>query len=682
MLTPSTTTWASAFPVVVVAALLLFLPGTVAGLILRLRPLAAVTLGPVLSTTCLSVAGIVAPMVHVRWGVGTLAVSVLVMWGIAWLVRSFLAKRSGPTDPDEPTSRPTADLPPSSHRGWHRLVARLDTGAWATLLGVAVAQVAVAVALVYSSGSPEAFPQAPDTIFHLGTAQWMLEHGDISSLGANAFNTTNGTGFYPAAFHGFTATIALLTGAPVVVATSAFVLVAAGLAWPLGCIALAQTLLGRRTIVVLSAAITSVAFTGFPYLLFGAGVLWPNLFGQSLLPACLAALVATLGSPASRPYVVAGRRAALALVVASLPGLTLAHPNALISFGIFAALFIIGAALGRAWQSRARPWHAAGIVGAVGLTVALIGAAATVIRPAVMVNNGKLGPEATGQRALEWTLLFAPNGAKPLPLLAAVVGIGAVALLVRHRGVRWVVSGLIVMLALLWLNLAVDNESVRYLTWPWYNVSARIQAITILPAAIAATAGLVAVADLLARPLRRLAPTDVTILQLIAGGLVILTFVGATRLYTYQHRRIVAEYFHPTQDGAWWAKPTELEALYRIGTHLPARAVVAANPWNGGTYLYIVSGRSLLIPTEKTTTAGDRKLLAKKLNQTGTDPKVCAAAQRQDVDWAITGGTPFWWAKKRNRNYPGIDSVGTSSAWQKVVTETPYTLYKRVACAE
>lgn len=683
MLTPGTTSWAGAIPVVIVAALLLFVPGTVTGLILRLRPLAALTLGPVLSTSCLSLAGIVAPMLRLQWGVGPLVGAVLVMWGITWLVRPLLPVRQGPASASESTERATNKPPLSPHGWWLRLVARLDTGAWATLLGVGVAQVAVAVALVHSSGSPEAFPQHPDTIFHLGAAQWMLQHGDISALHAAGFITTSGTGFYPAAaFHGFTATIALLTGTPVVVATSAFVLVVTGLAWPLGCIALAQTQLGRRTVVVLAAAITSIAFTGFPYFLFGYGVLWPNLFGQSLLPSCLAALVATLGSPASRPYLLARRPIALVLIVVALPGLTLAHPNALISLGVFASLFFVGAVFGRAWQVRARPWHAAGLVSAAGLAIALVAAAATVVRPASMVNTGSAGPEATGQQALEELLLFAPRAAKPLPLLAAVVGIGVLALIIRHRGARWVVSGLVIMLGLFWLNVAVDNEAVRYLTWPWYNASIRIQAVAILPATIAATAGLVAIADLLALPLRRFAQADVASAQLITGGLVIITFVGATRLYTYPHRRIITQFFHPTNDDAWWAKPSELEALYRIGTRLPAHAVVAANPWNGGTYLYIVSGRRLLIPTEKATSPGDRELLARKLNRVGTDPAVCAAARRQQVDWAITGGTPFWWANKRSNDYPGIDSVGTSSAWQKVMTEPPYTLYKRVSCAD
>jgi len=42
----------------------------------------------------------------------------------------------------------------------------------------AIAALAVALVLLPVSRTPEAFPQQPDTIFHLGAAQWMAEHYD------------------------------------------------------------------------------------------------------------------------------------------------------------------------------------------------------------------------------------------------------------------------------------------------------------------------------------------------------------------------------------------------------------------------------------------------------------------------------------------------------------------------
>ena len=61
-------------------------------------------------------------------------------------------------------------------------------------------------------------------IFHLGVAQWMVEHHDASFLHAEDFRRSFGLGPYQAAFHAMVATTAQLTGASVVVSASSFAL--------------------------------------------------------------------------------------------------------------------------------------------------------------------------------------------------------------------------------------------------------------------------------------------------------------------------------------------------------------------------------------------------------------------------------------------------------------------------
>jgi len=692
VLTPGSTTWPEAVGAFLVGMALLFVPGTVAGLLARLRPLSAMALGPVLSTTCLAVAGIVAPVLGLRWGVAPLGAGVLCLWVGAYAVGAAQG-RLGRRVPwlgspgrlgAEPPAGETSVTPAvgRSRRSrtlgrpgrWSRLVAWADTTSVATVAGVAVAFVAVGYTLVRVSGTPEAFPQHPDTIFHLADAQWFIERGDISSLTANGYITTSHTGFYPAAFHGFTATIAEWSGVPVVVATSVFVLAIAGVVWPLGCITLAQTLLGRRTPVVLAAALASVAFTGFPYFLMGFGVLWPNLFGETLLPAYLAALVAVVGSRARPPLDVAPRLTAAALLVVGAPGLGLAHPNAVMSFGVFAVIYLVGIALGAAWARRDRPLRLLATVIAVAASLAVIYAGATWVRPDAMLQTGAIGPELPVHDALRDLLCLAPRGAAYLPILSVVLAIGVVALLVRHRGARWLVAATAVMYGLYWVNVTVDTEFLRNFTWPWYNNAVRLQAVGVLPAALTAAAGLVGVSDLLARLARRL-----TGRHLVASAAVLTVFVLTSHLYLGAHGQILHRYFHPKSANSW-ASPSELRSLHALSAAIPDDAVVAANPWNGGTYLYVVSGRHLLIPTEKANTPGDRELLSLKLDQVGTDRDACAAATRQHVEWAITGGRPFSWVGNRMKEYVGIDGVGRSPAWEKVEQVGHYTLYHRIDC--
>jgi hypothetical protein len=613
-----------------------------------------------------------------RWSVVPLAAGVLITWALAWaagrlvgrLERTRWAQLISPVEDLDRLKAERAVVRAASQRlGW------LEGVHWPSLAGVTFSFAVVAISLVSTSRTPEAFPQHPDTIFHLADAQWMLERDNISSLHANGFIFPSGTGFYPAAFHGFTATVSMLTGVPVVVATSCLVLASAGLVWPLGMFLLARSVVGNSAGVVLATAVAAVAFTGFPYFLMGFGVLWPNLFGQTLLPGCLAILAAALArlitnhAPAATPL-----RAAIVLA-ASIPGLALAHPNAFISFALFAYLMLVGALLGRAWARRRRPRTATAYLGGTLLSSLFAAWVVGRIRPENMLKTGAIGPELPFDAALEDLIFLAPRGAGYLPLLSAVTLFGAVVLLYRRRGAGWVVAALGIMFGLYFLNVTVDSWELRNLTWPWYNNAVRMQAVAILPATLAAAAGLSTLGLLIARPLRRFAWAP------MAGtSTVLVAFVAATSGYMPEHEAILNRYFHPPAANSW-ASPAELRWLHSLASHVPEDGVVAANPWNGGTYLYVVSGRHLLVPTEKANMGADRILLSARLDDVGTDPEVCAAARRQGVTHAITGGQPFSWVSDRMRLYVGIDSVGTSPAFEKVAAKGHYTLYRMTECA-
>ena len=663
-------------PAFLVAAALIFVPGVVAAVLLRLRTVAVLAVGPVLSTSCIGLTGIVAPLVGLRWGALPLALGTLLMWAAAALVGARTRRRAvshrGPLGVDRARfARPTRH---ELGAVWSRHGVTLTT-----LAATAVAFVIFLASTLGQIRTPEAFPQGPDTIFHLGAPQWMVEHGTISALSAGRFNVDTWTGFYPAAMYGFTATISMFSGASIVVATSVFVVVIAGLVWPMGVIALALSLFGRRPVVALSAGVASVAFTGFPYFLMGFGVLWPNLFGGALLPACLVVLVSVLGSRGRPPYVVAPRVTAGLVLAACVPGLVMAHPNAFVSFCLLALICVAGRALADGWALRTTrpPRSAAIIVGTLAMLVLAVVVVVLIRRPSMFATGAK-GPEASARDAWYAVLQFAPRATKPLTLLGLVVAVGVVAVLWRHRGARWVVAAFGVLAALFWLNVAVDAEWTRYLTWPWYNNAVRLQAVAVLPAAMLATAGFALMSDGLTALAHRRPAARLVSPVIVLGVFLAVTGGG----YTAAHLHIIHRYFHPKPADSW-ASDAELRALRTLSTSIPADAVVAANPWNGQTYLYIVSGRRLLVPTERTNFPGDRQLLSKHLDAVGTDPEVCAAAKRQHVEWAIVGGQPFSWARPRTlEQFTGVDNVGSSSAWKRVADAPPYTLYRRVACAD
>ena len=292
-----------AIPVVAVALMVLFVPGLIAALILRVPWLIALAVSPGLSTTAIIIISVISSALGVPWGALPLIAGVLAVWLLAAGIGALLS-RHAPREESSP-------LP------------------IAVLAVTVIAAVAVAFVLVPVSQTPEAFPQHPDTIYHLGASQWMVEHSDASVFHVQDFLSLSGTGFYPAAFHVMAATIARVNGASVVVATSSFVLVIAGVVWPIGCVFLARTLFGPDPSVTLSAGVASVAFSAYPFKLMGFGVLWPNLFGATLIPAALALLALALSAAHRQFPPLTSRLRATLLLLASLPGLASGPPERL-----------------------------------------------------------------------------------------------------------------------------------------------------------------------------------------------------------------------------------------------------------------------------------------------------------------------------------------------------------------
>jgi hypothetical protein len=615
----------------------------VAALLLRCRPATALATGPVLTVTAISLGGVAAAQLGVRWGLATLAVSVAALWlvtGLAGLVPGLRGR-----DDDGPL--------------------------WPLAVGAALGLAGVAATLVVVSGSADALPQHPDTVFHVSVTRWMAETGDISSLHAAGYANGTGRGFYPAAFHAVATTVLQLSGATVVSSVSATVLVTAGLVWPLGVMLLARRVLGATIPVTLAAAVASIAFTAFPYWLLGYGVLWPNLFGQALLPAMLAALVAVMNGPA--------RLNAVVLLLLGVPGLALAHPNAFIALALMGVLIVVLGLVRQAWVVRHRPVVAVGTVLAVVAIVAATIAGWTIATAGAgsMRTSSPPGPEMSRSDALLDVVLFGPRDAQLLYVTGVLVLVGLVVVVVRHRAQLWLPLAFLAVSGLYFLNTAVDTETTRLLTWPWYNNAPRLAALAVVPAAVLLAAALSAAVDGVRRLTARGRPMGVTTATAGVLAAYLLVTLGAS---TQAHQQLLSPFFNQRADYAW-VTDGELSAMRTLARKLPADAVVAENPYNGGSYLYLVSGRHVLYTSEKATMTDDLKLLGRKLDEIGTDPEVCAAARRQHVSHVLTGGHSSTFGPSRERRYAGLSGVSLSPAFQYVASAGPYRLYKVVACA-
>jgi hypothetical protein len=676
------------------------------------RGFAGLAAGPAVSVTTITLGGVAASLLGIGWRPVTLLAAVLLTWLVALGVGTLLHRPSGYAGRRRrPTVVPDVREPatPGSVTARGRLGSLGGEWLW-PLVGLAVAAVGLAVAFLPVAGRPSSFPQQPDTVFHLSTVQWMLDRHDISVLHAAGY-LYGSPRFYPAGFHDVVVSVLQLCGAAgiggatPVVGSTMVALATASIVWPLGCLLLARTVLGPGIAVMLATGVTATAFSAFPLWLMGYGVLWPNLLGYALMPAALSCLVVAVRLPQlcstqsavdpSASGLSGGKRfewskeAAWVLLVVGLPGIALAHPNALISVAVLGLLVVLDGVLTRAWAwRRTRPRHAVGLLAAalVGTAAAAGGYALVTQRMTAMRASNPPGPEMSLRTAVEQAVLGSPRGAPPLYVLGAIVLIGALVLLVRGHGRRWVVAALLLAAGLYVVVAGVDSETTRWFTWPWYNNPPRLAALLVLPGVLCAAAALALPATALrwwsGRRSAGSATSGPRWMAGVATALAVLVpagFVVASRGYVDQHRDMIDRYWDAPASRSW-ASNAELAALRELATRIGPRDVTAANPWNGGTYLYLVSGRELLIPTEKVRGVEDRSLLADRLDDVGTDAAVCAAVERHRVRFVITGGRAAG-GGGASEQYPGIDAVPTSDAFARVVTAGPYTLWRLTSCA-
>lgn len=638
MISASPESWLAAAPVVLAAVALLLVPGAVALRLARADGMLVLGAAGPLTVSVVTVSGVVTAAAGVRWSPLSLVLATLVVWLVAAAVGGA---RRGAVAPD-----------------------RAALSRWAVGGGLVVGVVLAAWPLLAATGSAGALPQQPDTIFHLETIQGMVERHDVSTLHGQSFVQPDATGFYPAGFHALAATLVQLTGCRVDVAANVVALVAAAVLWPLAMTFLSTVVLGRRDAVALVAPVAAVAFTAFPTWLLGYGVLWPNLLGQALLPAVLAVGLLALRRPR--------QVSTWALLAVLVGGLGAAHPNAVIGLVVLGGV-ALGWLLVVGTVRAGRPAHR--LLSAVGV-VLLVGGAGAVwflgarLAPSMRESNPR-GPEMGWGAALVDVLFAAPRSSPALWVTGVVVLVGVVVALRRAR-TAWLSLAWLVVGGLYLAVAAVDSPRTRLLTWPWFNNSPRLAGLLVVPGALLVTAALVALVRADGERTR-----TATRRAAAAAVVFVLVTLGANAAARAQ---VLGAYF-PTDSRASWVSRTELRALTSLGSEVPADALVAANPWRGGSYLGLVRDVRMLFPNEKTLPGSPvQQLLGARLDEVATDPEVCALVTRLEVGWAITGGEPASTSAGAVRPYRGVDGVDGAPGWQRVRTEGPYTLYRFSGC--
>jgi hypothetical protein len=621
---------------------LLYAPGLLVALMLRLPPVPALAVAPAMSIAIVTGVGWVLGLTSLRWNPG---VSLLLV-GVPVVAAALIMA-----------------LFPAIRRPWQDAVEGGSRQLWFAVGAVCAAASLITVITVAAMGDPAAIPQQPDTIFHLGVVASMHDSGILSATGAQDFLGFSPTG-YPLGFHVVAAAAMSAAGSTTTVACTAVALVAAAAVWPIGLSALGAVM-APGTSMSFTAPLAGVLFAALPFFPMGYGVLWPFMVGFVLVPGVMVLVHAA----SWQGDVSTARLPTIFATVGGFLGLYLAHPSAVLGALIYSGL-VGGVALGvGAVRSRTR---GIGLFAAFMVALLPVVVIAALTRPG-MFASGPLGPDISWASAVLDAASGAPMEAAPawFAIIFVVLGIA------RPRGswpcLGWVWIAVLGASGAYILNVANDSLFVRLLTWPWYNNPVRVAVMTSLPLVLLAAWGMTGLASRASR--RRERASAVVAVCVLSAGVVVVGLDARAR-----HVALLRPYYSPAAD-RWWITSGEAEDLRRLAAEVPQGAKVVANPWLGSSFLYPMSGTRMYFPTEKQRWTEQERIVADMAHAATLGSEVCAALGEAGVRFAIVGGdAPVYGRDQSEHDFRGVASIPDSDYWELQRTAGQYRLFRLTGC--
>ncbi len=447
------------------------------------------------------------------------------------------------------------------------------------------------------------------------------------------------------------------------------------LIWPLGCLFLIRRLLpDASAFTIIAAGVLASSFAAFPSLLIGFGVLYPNCLAFALLPTLLglaATVLRLVPTPSSDPSATL-----VVILLACLPGLFLAHPNALLTLvAMLSPMALLWGWRGirQNWQSR-RKWAWAHVgVTILGLSVFVLIWYLGYTEPTWVAPN-------VSETSLGEIVLASPLILRPFWLLGILTIVGLI-IVARSGGLRWWLGPFTTICFLWWAVSAMDEGQFRnILVAGYYNDPYRLAALlphVLYPLCVIAC-------DFLAKPVGRAPHSRTTASARLVGKVIAavalailvvgIQFSAAMR----QHIAWVASEYVITADSAL-VNTDEYALLQQLPGLVPAGERIATNPWNGSSMAYALAG----VPTTTThvgyVSTPDLDTINNSLNRAASNPAVvCPAVRALNVRYVLDFG-PREVHGGRHR-YPGLENLATAEGFTVAARVGKATLYRVEAC--
>jgi hypothetical protein len=645
--------WFAELPALLVALVVVFVPGLAMGFAVRLRGLSLWAFAPVLSTAATALLALVYGFVGVPWAVGTVAIGCLILVALAVVAGLLIGERA-----------PSPAQPRPSNAVW-LLAAGLTIGIVLTVLRFAV-----------YVGEPGAISQTNDAVFHLNAIRFIEETSNASSL--HVSGVVGGRGFYPSAWHGLASLVALSTGVAPPVAANVVSLVIAAVVWPLGIAWFARVVSPASAGVPAAAAALAPSLPVFPMMMFQWGVLYSYALAVALVPAAASIVIAAATRPATATS--SSRRVQRAVLVALLAGagllaLALAQPAAIVAWLVIVVSWFawwvasrIGAASGRERRIFVATLVAVGVA-AAGLWVVLARATSGIHWPPF---RGKL--EVVFDVLLNGPLLLS------FTVWVSVLMIIGLVVAVRTPALRWIATVWVVFSGLYVVSAAIGQPTLRrLLLGAFYGDPYRLAALAPIAIIPLAAIGLVVIAAWATRSIsdRRGERAELFGTAWALGVVAVLSAVLFAIAPMTQLPRVTenirdTESRYQTDE---FLSEDERALLERLDEHVEPGERVIGNPSTGTGFGYMFSGVDVYPRTWAHPRTDAWRVIREGLDQAGTDPAVCEALEIYGspgfvLDFGLGEDSPGRFELPAMTGFDGqpgfefVDSEGDASLWR------------------
>lgn len=660
--------WWTILPYVLVTVAVVVLPGFVVNFAAGLRPVQAVGYAPLASVGLISVAAIAADLVGVSWSALPVLVATAVVAVLAGLTRLLIARLA-------PARAPARALDAASESAvWWR-----SSLGW-TLGSLVIAATVLAIDGVRMLGTPTAFSQTYDNIYHLNAVRWIVDHGNGSSLTMNMLTGDGPSAFYPSAWHDLASLTLISMGSPeVTLGNNALILVVLALVWPVSCLLLVRAIFPPTPAVILGTGVLVASISAFPYLLLGFGVLFPNFLGLALLPAVMALAVSLLGLGHGESY---DLFPTLVVGLVGMGGVALAHPNVALTM-----VSVVAPVMAFFWAARGIRDLRAGSLGAlaaaarVAALVALLGLAYVLFRALHAPYDSLWWPVSRSvSHAVGEAVLLAPRDT-PVPYLAAALTLAGCYAVLRHNR-HWWLLGCHCAFVFLWVvvSAATVPDFRNFFGAPWYNDNFRLASllpITAIPlAALGFEFVLGKVDDAVGARLSNGRPGWLSGALVGVGVLVLL--VGTQVGNKQEMIAWVNDHYTVTPDSVL-VDSDEYAVLQQVPEIVPPDGVIAVNPWNGSSMAYALTGRQTIFTHVQYPDDPDKQVLIDSLDEASTDAEVCQALSDLGVGWVLDFGNDRL-INNEDRAFPGFEDLEESPGFVLRAESGTAALYEITAC--